>query len=88
MTYFISDKYGVINSVLQRIETQVLNKLRENFNPKITNQYADVIEHKDGRLWAIEIMDLVWFGDVRILIREEELGEFADNLDGWFEEVF
>jgi hypothetical protein len=87
MEYYITDKYGVINSVLQRIETQVIKKLYEDFEPNITDKYAEIIEHKEGGLYAIPIMDLNWFGDIKALINAEEMGAFQDNIDGWFEDI-
>jgi len=80
MEYYITDNYGVCVSFLRRIETQVLSRLYQLFKPKITNKYAEIIEHKNGGLYAIPIMDLNWFGDIKALIKADGMGDFKDEL--------
>lgn len=104
MEYFITDKYGVVVAVLNRIDNAVMTKRSELFKSRAideewingkfeikrmkedTIRYGDIIEHKDGGLYAIEIQDLDWFGDIKLLINVSEMGEFLPELpEDWFE---
>lgn len=88
MDFYITNIFGIARSILARIEVPVMQKLYEDFNPKITNEYARIIEHKDGGQYAVAIMDLTWF-DIKALMTPAELGDIipAPLPEDWFEEI-
>jgi hypothetical protein len=89
--YFVTDKYGRANAVLNSVENHVLKKLDKEY-PKLyrkdkhTVAYGEVIEHETLNLYAIEIMQEEWIGDLKPLVNLQPEERYVIRLSGdWTE---
>jgi hypothetical protein len=89
--YFVTDKYGRANAVLNSVENHVLKKLDKEY-PKLyrkdkhTVKYGEVREHETLDLYAIELMTDEWIGDLKPIVNLQPEERFTPRLAGNWDE--